>query len=48
MPTLAPGCNRRMSSKAGGTASMTEPPTLRRLAVCIASSLTFASVFRTP
>jgi hypothetical protein len=34
MPTLAPGCKRRTSSSAGGTASMTEPPTLRSLVVC--------------
>ena len=27
MPTVAPGCKCRMSSRAGGTASMTEPPT---------------------
>src|SRR5271156_3343941 len=34
-PTFAPGCKRRISSSAGGTASMTDPPTLRRLVVCI-------------
>src|SRR5450755_521374 len=36
MPTWTPGRRRRMSSSAGGMASMTEPPTLRRFVVCIA------------
>src|ERR1700738_4947830 len=34
-PTVAPTFRLSWSRKAGGTANMTEPPTLRRLVVCI-------------
>jgi hypothetical protein len=32
-PTFAPECRSRISSKAGGTVNMTEPPTFRRFVV---------------
>src|SRR5882762_167634 len=54
IPTLAPGCKCRISSSAGGTASMTEPPTLRSLVMCMAISLvifkynTAGTEFKTP
>ncbi|CQR32814.1 hypothetical protein THICB1_200066 [Thiomonas arsenitoxydans] len=43
-PTLAPACRCSRSSMTGGTVSMTEPPTRRKVVVCIASSKGYTKV----